>query len=588
MATIPVERGGGPSSYESAYAIFEGGGAKGITHLGALRALEDEGLALVGVAGASAGAIIAALAAVGYRADELYRLPTADAPGGDILRDRLNQNPIDLLGRRGWRTLNRLRRWSLPLTIAIVALGALLLASVLVPVVFHRLGVHGTGATEDVFWGLSVERAVRTGLAILLLGAIAALALLVVPILWRRGLFSTEAMRDTVNRLLRDKLAEHYRELGMPGPVPDPVCFADIDPKSIPLCVPLKIVVTDVRGHAMDLFDAARPGVAVADAVAASAAIPFFFRPPAIRGAPGRNPAPIYADGGLVSNLPAWSFRNEKQALERQQGGPPIPIFAFGLDGAAGTDAAERGRSLLGYIGDVLTTAIFGSQALVQRFVPDLCTVMLPTPLTTLGFDCTRASADGAYREGVEAARALLRRRRLTRQITVRALQTILQEVRDAMATKRGIAVEALPNVRLSLIDPVAGGPGYRVAASANMETDSDDRLELDPGNPIAPACFISRVPLIRAVVDPLAMTKYERALVRRGLDTVIAVPVFARPPVGSPPPPQRVLCLDSDGDLRQDYADATFIDLLEMSATIVSATLIHDGVSELLKETSA
>ncbi len=54
------------------YAIFQGGGAKGIAHLGAVAAVEEElKLAFAGVAGASAGAFVAALVADGYRSDEL-------------------------------------------------------------------------------------------------------------------------------------------------------------------------------------------------------------------------------------------------------------------------------------------------------------------------------------------------------------------------------------------------------------------------------------------------------------------------------------------------------------------------------------
>jgi NTE family protein len=45
------------------FAIFEGGGAKGLAHVGALKAAESRNLEFIGVAGASAGAIIAALVA---------------------------------------------------------------------------------------------------------------------------------------------------------------------------------------------------------------------------------------------------------------------------------------------------------------------------------------------------------------------------------------------------------------------------------------------------------------------------------------------------------------------------------------------
>jgi predicted acylesterase/phospholipase RssA len=55
-----------------AFGIFEGGGAKGLAHIGALKATEEAGVEFIGVAGTSAGSIVASLVAAGYRADELY------------------------------------------------------------------------------------------------------------------------------------------------------------------------------------------------------------------------------------------------------------------------------------------------------------------------------------------------------------------------------------------------------------------------------------------------------------------------------------------------------------------------------------
>ena len=54
-----------------ALLIFEGGGAKGFAHIGALKAFEDLKIPVGGVAGTSAGSIIAALVSVGYSSSEL-------------------------------------------------------------------------------------------------------------------------------------------------------------------------------------------------------------------------------------------------------------------------------------------------------------------------------------------------------------------------------------------------------------------------------------------------------------------------------------------------------------------------------------
>src|SRR5215216_5879049 len=54
--------------------VFQGGGIKGIGLVGAYSVLEERGYQPVNMAGASAGAIVAALVAAGYSGEELYRV----------------------------------------------------------------------------------------------------------------------------------------------------------------------------------------------------------------------------------------------------------------------------------------------------------------------------------------------------------------------------------------------------------------------------------------------------------------------------------------------------------------------------------
>jgi NTE family protein len=54
--------------------VFQGGGIKGIGLVGAYKTLEEGGYQPENMAGASAGAIVAALVAAGYSADELYEI----------------------------------------------------------------------------------------------------------------------------------------------------------------------------------------------------------------------------------------------------------------------------------------------------------------------------------------------------------------------------------------------------------------------------------------------------------------------------------------------------------------------------------
>lgn len=52
-------------------AVFQGGGVKGISLAGAVKAAEEHGIVFNRLAGTSSGAIVAALLAAGYSADEM-------------------------------------------------------------------------------------------------------------------------------------------------------------------------------------------------------------------------------------------------------------------------------------------------------------------------------------------------------------------------------------------------------------------------------------------------------------------------------------------------------------------------------------
>jgi predicted acylesterase/phospholipase RssA len=80
------------------YAIFEGGGAKGVAQVGALQAIAANNLEIVGVAGTSAGSLAAVLAAIGLEAADIMDEHDCDA---NILR-RNGLDPIKLLDQQAW------------------------------------------------------------------------------------------------------------------------------------------------------------------------------------------------------------------------------------------------------------------------------------------------------------------------------------------------------------------------------------------------------------------------------------------------------------------------------------------------------
>jgi NTE family protein len=98
-----------------AYAVLEGGGAKGIALAGALKAAEEVGLEFKGYAGTSAGSIIALLSVVGYRPEDIKDLLVSQPLEPLLLGDaagcvRAFRKGKPLAWLRHWRMSFRLRK----------------------------------------------------------------------------------------------------------------------------------------------------------------------------------------------------------------------------------------------------------------------------------------------------------------------------------------------------------------------------------------------------------------------------------------------------------------------------------------------
>jgi NTE family protein len=90
---------------ERAYIALEGGGAKGIVHVGALRIIEELKLDVRGYAGTSAGAVVAAFADAGYTSREIMNPDNQQT----ILDDLNISRPTDLFGPGGWSEISVLK-----------------------------------------------------------------------------------------------------------------------------------------------------------------------------------------------------------------------------------------------------------------------------------------------------------------------------------------------------------------------------------------------------------------------------------------------------------------------------------------------
>ena len=67
-----------PLSAQKVGLVLSGGGAKGMAHIGVIRALEENGIPIDYIAGTSMGAVIGSLYAMGYSPDEMEKLISSD------------------------------------------------------------------------------------------------------------------------------------------------------------------------------------------------------------------------------------------------------------------------------------------------------------------------------------------------------------------------------------------------------------------------------------------------------------------------------------------------------------------------------
>jgi NTE family protein len=327
-----------PDALDDVFVIFEGGGAKSVAHIGALRALERRGAKIRGAAGTSAGALIAALVAAGYRTDELYIVEGKRTGASPILES---------VGLRVARDLFR-RRDKLALALVIKPLLAFGQWAIALAALAAVAGLIGAGYWAAICPVCGVAAAAIEILLLLLAG--------------RRlvtGLASLEQLHDKLDEGLRKRLG-----------LDRPVTFGDLRQRGRSL----RIVATNIDRRTLRLFsDKTTPDMPVADAVAASMAMPFVFRPWKIEGQ-------RHVDGALVSNLPVWTFDEERQLF------PDALTIAFEIADPQSVGRTPDSHGVASLLAGIARSAMFGATVLERRATTHLHGFPLQTAVELLDF----------------------------------------------------------------------------------------------------------------------------------------------------------------------------------------------------------
>lgn len=330
-----------------AFGVFEGGGAKGLAHIGALKAAEEENVQFIGVAGTSAGSIVAALVAAGYRADELY-----DPRNSDCL---FSMDFHSFFDAGEWKRLNelmeevtkRFRRCTKP-------------------------AGFWWEATKFLWWN-------RCYLAILANTG---------------GFLRTEEFEKWLDKKLQEKLSAQDTGQVFTGPE-GTVAFRDVS-------IPLKIVAANSRKHSIEVYSNRRtPEASIAAAVGASASIPFIF-------APRKIDSWRFVDGGVMSNFPAWVFDEERNGVPPLT--PTFGFRLVSRTESAIEDTGTENKfNLVDHIRDVFYTSVFGDNSLETREVATLYEIPLAVQIGPLDFDIDKNTKDTVFNEATNDARSFFR-----------------------------------------------------------------------------------------------------------------------------------------------------------------------------------
>jgi predicted acylesterase/phospholipase RssA len=444
-----------------AYGIFEGGGAKGLAHVAAIAEAQALGIRFVGVAGASAGAIVAALIAVGYKPKGLYDPSTrAGLMSADL---------TDMFGPGKW---DEWKRFSAAIE------------QKLNP--FSALGLWCAAPGFLLKWRRPLSQLVT-----------------------EFGFLASEPIEAAVDQWLRGGAIQ------IP-PDKERLLFSDLAPEIVP---PLRIIASDVETHSPVVFSReGTPDVPVAKAVAASMAIPFLFKPVQLEV---QGKTRTLVDGGLVSNFPVWIFNDER----RKHVSLP-PILGFRLQRRLDASRPAH-RTFLDFAEGLLETALNGNIEIHARGIDDLFMFPIEVQASTYEFDMTADRKQTLYEAARKDAGYLLLRDLVPRN--PRVLSMLLAEAMEIFRKESGLGMQLRANLTL----PTTRNT-LRIVAGMNMEDDADDRLELELNASASGECWEKHKIVILDVgtflrrKQPIpGVNKYQQALVRPTLSTIISIPIF-------------------------------------------------------------
>lgn len=509
-----------PIAKKQIFLALQGGGAKGIVHVGGLRALDNQQLEIKGVSGTSAGSIVAALIAAGYKGKDLVDPDNRNHLLNVVGHKYQFRKPTDLFSKGGWRALRLVRYLSNPKK----ALAELSPA--------RRVLALASLATIAY---LSYRYPITA--LLLFLGSFAFCT-------WRliSGLTSVEKVRTLLDGVIAEKVYPNQTD----------ITFRDLHKAN---CIPLKIVATNAAGECLELFCMDRtPDVVIADAVAASICLPIIFKPWSfsfIRETEHSSGLVEgkFLDGGLMSNLPAWPFDEERL------------LFPDALTVAIGIRSAPTQKSTAKHwLPSVVNAIVGGTGEIHTRATGKTIKIPLATELGMLDFD---ANIERIYSEvraseltvSTQLHSEIFENPKILNEAAEQIRQTLIQlqnkyigkwysddpkqRLRVAIGVQKAGAMNSLS---------LAFNAGYN-------QTDPDIGITLPLSGSLAGQAWVSRGPIVKLITPKTARRMHASNRICSDIQWVMCYPII-HPESRNTKIRPLVVVVDSSADLDPSLTD--------------------------------
>ena len=337
----------------NAYAVFDGGGVKGIAFAGALKAVRNSNIEFVGYAGASAGAIIAYLSSIGYTGDEIF--------------DKIQS--IDFIGLLDQPVADELK--------------------IVKDVVVKRKAIGWLKKKPNFFKVVNQLRKLYY----------------CVP-KKNRKIFD-----DALNRLFDnngfykknkiEQLLKDYSKEKLSLSDTSDATFLSFSTHFLSTNIDLRIIATDITsGNAVEFSHKKTPDCCVIQALLASASYPIVFEPSIFNDN-------YMADGGLSCNLPTYLFH--KDSFKR------LPIFAFDLVSKSSKGIVKNNKNnFYEHINSLINSSLDASTNIISDVSGGIAIpIRVPNTIKATDFDLTDKKMLNLFKRGEKFTKYFLNNTKL-------------------------------------------------------------------------------------------------------------------------------------------------------------------------------